>query len=176
MQKKPRKWLPSVAFVAAAITATVLSTAMPANAWWNRNSPLACTKGSGNGTLAVSGDGHVYNSNVTDNNILGAYCPTQDTSAMPKTAVLTRNVHGYDGNNDSDSSGSVLAYLCVSYWDVNGSDCGSADTTSQTGTGQYTLSPGLGSWASSGDFGFLFVSLPNYDVNYSYLRGWYHTN
>lgn len=154
------------AFVVALTIAFVGSVPIMADAKWTRTHGFDCKTLEG---APIDTSYALYNNSTTQEMV--ALCAVFDTDYFLKQNITTLNVHGWDGH-DTIRAG---AMACRSLWYTTGGSCG---TMSQSASGKehYTLRPSLSQWSSTttGDFGYLWVSIPRRQTGgISSLRGYY---
>jgi hypothetical protein len=152
----PLPWL-----VAAMGTLFVFDGA-PAHAYWRAMPGAACfvanTESHEQGTLLPTGAMRARPQNDPPPNVVessNVLCAVEDTSEHPYATASFVQLYVHDAH----ASASVSARACVSTYEVLGTFCGSAASTS--GTGWRTLRPSLGQWVNRPDgFAYVTVSLP----------------
>jgi hypothetical protein len=97
-------------------------------------------------------------------------CPIPDTSAFPKAAIKTLNIHGFDNyNGPHGATVGVHGRICTSVWYTTSGTCGIFNADFGSVPRDYSLNLlDFGSrWTpdSAADFGYVHIVLPPKNSN-----------
>jgi hypothetical protein len=153
-----------LAFASFAVVGALVGAAFPASAWSVRQNSSFCMTDPG---ANVFHDGAGVSNNSTT--VVGRLvCPVIDTSATPKTGILSLGVLV----RDMSTTDAVRATACINFGGAFGGTCGATAATSVAGTGTFSLSPSRAAWTGANDTPYIVVQLPVKAATVSHLMGY----
>lgn len=157
--------------LAAVVGAVTFAASLPrtVNAAAIQENAAACTPNS-SGYAWDYTTGALRNTHSTNAEMFT--CSFPSGSPISHSAVTYMSVSVYDGNPSTNA----FASACVRDWSGSSYNCGASDVTS--GTGADSLFPARTYWtATYGDwYAYISVLLPDSDVTFSTVSGFYASN
>jgi hypothetical protein len=161
----------NLAFVSClAVGATVMILPNTARAWYSFENTSICAYQPGTQSSSLAWGSAGWTSQVTT--LQNIFCPLSDTSSTPIHSSNGLWLYGWKGNSSSSASYNVSAHVCIQYWDIAGSTCGTVSNTNGLSPGTFELGVDTSVLNSSDDAAYIYVAMgANTTLNSYWLQG-----